>query len=382
MSYLRGFEIDRAAVNVETGEFRAVVFTDGEASDGHILSIDGAVTPERMPLFVNHQADPRTQLGSLYFERKTEHQIHYRGEIMLDGVGEQAEVRRDLLAKMAAGHVSRMSGRWDAEDADATRRMELPEDHHAYVSEKQAKKSWRLRYGYFFRKWRAQEGSIVGLGADPQATMRFAEDEAASPAVRAFWRGVAEAEQSEADGAAQEHPITVRDMASFVSEVADLIRSTVKDEVASAIAAREPVPTQAETPVEITAETSDGPDVDALREQIASLEAKVSALEGRETEGAPSPPPSLRDAFDALRQQLAEDRRASIEAMRAEFTRRRGRIDEMDALRREQIEKANADMRRVLGIPDEEPEGGESDVTPDMVLALVAALRKNRKALV
>jgi len=156
MSYLRGIEIDRARVNEETGEFRAVLFTDGEASDGHILSIEGGRIPDQIPLFVNHAADPRTQVGSLFFERKTPHQVHMRGQVFLDGSGPELEIRRDLMAKIAAGHVARMSGRWDAPADKVKPRAGLAPDHPAYVDPAKAKGA--KRYGMFFEEWTAMEG--------------------------------------------------------------------------------------------------------------------------------------------------------------------------------------------------------------------------------
>jgi hypothetical protein len=187
----RAFTITRAEVN-DDGTFRAVLFTNGEASDGNILHIPGGAIPKRMPLFINHRADPTTQLGSIYFDSRDDDSITVRGEIMLDGEGEAAEIRRDVFAKIRAGHVDRMSGRWDADDKHVTRRVNLPKDHYAHVKDKE--EDFRKRYGYFFEKWRAMEGSVVGLGADPQAVMRWAEDENSSETVREFWRGMAEEE--------------------------------------------------------------------------------------------------------------------------------------------------------------------------------------------
>jgi hypothetical protein len=189
----RAFTITRAEVN-DDGTFRAVLFTNGEASDGNILHIPGGQIPKRMPLFINHRADPTTQLGSIYLDSRDDDSITVRGEIMLEGEGESAEIRRDVFAKIRAGHVDRMSGRWDADDKHVTRRINLPKDHYAYVSDKD--QDYRKRYGYFFEKWRGMEGSVVGLGADPQAVMRWAEDEESSNTVREFWRSMTEEEIS------------------------------------------------------------------------------------------------------------------------------------------------------------------------------------------
>lgn len=187
MTYSRSFHVDRAHVNAETGEFRAVLFSDGEATDGHILNIRGGKVPDQMPLFVNHNADPREQLGSLFFDRKTQHEVHVRGQIFLDGDGPQREIRRDIMAKIAAGHVSRMSGRWDAGPESVKRRVDLPKDHPHHVPEGS---KGNKRFGLYFERWDALEGSVVGLGADPAAVMRWSQDESLSEEVRHFYRSL------------------------------------------------------------------------------------------------------------------------------------------------------------------------------------------------
>jgi len=173
----------RADEGAELGTFEAVLFTDGEASDGHILSMDGAELPEKLPMFVNHGADPRTQVGLMY-PRMEGGQVVVRGEILMDGEGAEADIRRDLALKVQQGHVTAVSGRWDPPAGTAIPRSKLPEDHPARVSQdaKGAK-----RFGLLFPTWRALEGSIVGLGSDPQAVMRFARDANTSEAVRGFW---------------------------------------------------------------------------------------------------------------------------------------------------------------------------------------------------
>lgn len=185
--YTRGLTIERA----DGGGLRAVVFTDGEASDGHILHIPGGKLPERMPLFVNHQADPRTQLGSLHLAERNDHEATYELDILEDGDGAEADVRRDIAAKMRAGHVTRMSGRWDASPEAAKPRTALPKNHYAFVPG-QTKGS--KRNGLFFEAWEGVEGSVVGIGADPAATLRWAI-EAEDAHVSQFWRSQLPEEQ-------------------------------------------------------------------------------------------------------------------------------------------------------------------------------------------
>jgi hypothetical protein len=197
--FKRTLSFDRASVDVDAGTFDAVVFTGGEASDGHLLNVRGGEIPDTIPLFVNHSADPRTQLGTLHRLRSTDNEVVMRGEILTDGVGAEAEIRRDILLKMSRGHVARMSGRWDADESSTRRRASLPEDHPGHPP-KDA--SSAQKFGSFFDTWRAMEGSVVGLGADQDATVRFAEDPDATEAVRGFWRELVEGDE------AREQPLT------------------------------------------------------------------------------------------------------------------------------------------------------------------------------
>lgn len=182
----RSIQVQRDSVNADTGEFDAVLFTNGEASDGHILDIAGGEIPDEIPLFVNHDPDPVGQLGTLRRLKRTESEVLMRGRILTDGEGPSAEIRRDVLLKMSRGIVRSMSGRWDADEKHVVRRVNLPSDHYAHVpeDEKGAK-----RWGLFFKKWRAMEGSLVGLGADPAAKIREMIDDVDTPeAARAYYR--------------------------------------------------------------------------------------------------------------------------------------------------------------------------------------------------
>ena len=184
--YQRIASIDRGVINMETGEFPATLFTDGEASDGHILDIAGAEIPERMPMFVNHDADPTMQLGSIIKATRTAHEIKVVGHIEMEGDSALGDIRRDVALMMSRGHVSQMSGKWDADQGATKRRSDLPREHFAYAK----------AGGMYFGRWAAMEGSIVGLGADPKAVVGRASDVELPDHVRAFWRAF-HAEQEE-----------------------------------------------------------------------------------------------------------------------------------------------------------------------------------------
>ena len=52
-------------IDLATGVFPMTLATEGESSDGHILSIKGGQIPERMPMLSAHWNEPTTQLGSI-----------------------------------------------------------------------------------------------------------------------------------------------------------------------------------------------------------------------------------------------------------------------------------------------------------------------------
>jgi hypothetical protein len=204
VKFRRTLEIERAAVNAETGEFPATLFTDGEASDGHILNVAGGSSPARIPLFANHYADPTFTLGSLRAPVKDEHRIRYTGQIELGAPdGAMTDVRRDVLFMIGAGHLNALSGRWDAEPKDVVYRTELPKTHPAYV-DPSVEVNPRKKYGLYFKKWRALEGSIVGLGADPKALIGRALEAATPDAARLFWRDFAQVAEATPASALEE----------------------------------------------------------------------------------------------------------------------------------------------------------------------------------
>ena len=88
------------------------------------------------------------------------------GEISLDGEGDRADARRDVAAMIEAGDLAAVSIRW--ESIESVRRINLPSDHPAFV-DGEKEPDLRKRYGLFFKKWRALEGSVVPIGADAAA---------------------------------------------------------------------------------------------------------------------------------------------------------------------------------------------------------------------
>ncbi len=191
MQHERTCRIERADGDA-SGLISGVLVTDGEASDGHILNIDGAQIPERAPLLFGH--DDFTGTGNLgswtsfeKFEGKRPGKSGIRGraQIEMQGTGSQQAWRDDITHMIERGHIGQFSVRWDEIDgAEPVRRVNLPSDHPAFVDAEKA--TGRKRFGLFFDKWRLLEGSVVTLGADPGALIgRMNESQ---PDVRGYWR--------------------------------------------------------------------------------------------------------------------------------------------------------------------------------------------------
>lgn len=183
--------LERAEIDPNTGEFPMILATDGEASDGDILSIEGMQFPERAPLQNAHINEARSTLGSITRFRRdlksTPKKLRAMGQIEMAGEGPQADIRRDIAFMIGRQHIKGVSVRW--EPIEWIRRTNLPSDHPAFVdAEKET--DWRKRYGLFFKKSRVLEGSIAPVQADPQSMIGRADETEGE--VAAFWRSMAE----------------------------------------------------------------------------------------------------------------------------------------------------------------------------------------------
>lgn len=187
-------ELERGALNLETGEFQMTLATDGEASDGHILNIDGAITQPRMPLLFNHSSTEAIPvLGSVVETRKEGGKLRATGRFNLSGEDQLADLRRGIAQLVSDGDLRAVSVRW--EGTKSVRRTALPESHPHYVKPGTGgAKEW----GHYFEKWRVLEGSVVSIGADPKALIGRAQSEI----VRAALRSVLSDPQGASDEAA------------------------------------------------------------------------------------------------------------------------------------------------------------------------------------
>lgn len=222
----------------ENGVFRMTLASEGEASDGDILSMAGGHIPEQMPLLLSHFNDPTAKAGSVTDAvKELKHKpprLRATGQIELGGVGALMDVRRDV-AYMINKHGGAVSIRWDFADGgkQPVRRVNLPSDHPYFV-DSETEKDYRKRWGYFWPEWKALEGSIVALGADSSAQIggRLCAQRAEQTEgeVSTFWRAMAddaEANDGQAKIAASLAGLRIdaRDCIEAGAEVADLINA-------------------------------------------------------------------------------------------------------------------------------------------------------------
>jgi hypothetical protein len=174
-------QCQRQAVDAATGEFKAVLATEGEASDGHILLMRGLEVPESMPLMFHHAAEGmdgslRT-LGTLGSFKKRSGALHATGRILVDdGEGEGLAFRRDVAAMVNAGGLPSMSIRWDTRKS--VRRINLPKDNPHHVDAGKTPTDDPRYWGHLIEKSVAREGSIVALPADSGAMIERAAESA------------------------------------------------------------------------------------------------------------------------------------------------------------------------------------------------------------
>ena len=187
------------------GHVAGLLATDGEASDGDILDIDGGQIPKRAPLLFGHQDwSGDRNLGSWERFEKTQagkdgklggKGIRGFGQIELGGAGEPQAWRDDIAHMIERKHIGALSVRWSPV-GDPIRRVNLPSDHVAFVDSQTA--TGNKRWGLFFPKWRLLEGSVVTLGADPAALIGRMRDSEGD--VRRNWRAAINSALTEQQG--------------------------------------------------------------------------------------------------------------------------------------------------------------------------------------
>jgi hypothetical protein len=184
----RAFLLQRGVIDLKSGRFPVTLFTNGEASDGHIIDVRGLTVPDRVPMFVNHDADPTRRMGGLVEGKKVGKSTRLGGSSLkmvgvldVDGDSAAADIRRDVAQGIAVGDITAMSGRWDP-IGDPTPRATLPKNHYAFSDV-----SGGFQTPMFFQAATVLEGSIVGVGADAAALIGRAQDVGRPQHVRDFY---------------------------------------------------------------------------------------------------------------------------------------------------------------------------------------------------
>jgi hypothetical protein len=173
--YERATGLEAGPIDLETGEFSMVMATEGEAADGHILSMRGLEFESELPLQLDHGRSAVANLGTVTDMRRdvVEGVPVYRGtgRIRLTGDGEALAARRDVADAIHKGALRGVSLTWESESA--VERRDLPKSHPAHVSRNE--KSARKRFGLYFENARGVEQSIVAIPADRGALIGRAE---------------------------------------------------------------------------------------------------------------------------------------------------------------------------------------------------------------
>ena len=190
MRYERKTELD-SRIDTDSGEFDMVMATEGEAADGHIISIAGLEFPEAFPLHIDHARSTVGNVGNVTNIRRDVRDglPIYRGvgRVRLTGDGEALAARRDLVDAIAVGDIHGTSLTWDA--PKAVERRSLPAKHYAAVT--RSEKDPRKRFGLFFENSVGVEQSIVAIPSDKGALIGRA-DAATDAITRAVWQTMAD----------------------------------------------------------------------------------------------------------------------------------------------------------------------------------------------
>jgi hypothetical protein len=357
MQYERTCSIERAEDGADAGLISGILATDGEASDGHILNMDGVKLPDRAPLLFGH--DDYTGTGNLgswtgfdkYGDGKKLGKSGIRGnaQIELDGEGSQAAWRADINHMIERGHIGRFSVRWE-EIGDAVARVNLPSDHPAYVDSKKA--TGRQRWGLYFDKWRLMEGSVVTLGADPAALVGRMQESKGD--VRAYWRATINHALTEREEVAGLVGISIGDGREviYVERAAydamleeanramamaiNLHEETVNDLLCERVGADEPTaPDREAINALVQSVVSEELDKEEIRSEVEpddGDEPTEEATPERETQAArlPAQPEHIatpKEIVRAIREGLEEAAKDVATEFRAEIRKARGRVE-------------------------------------------------------
>lgn len=186
------------------GIFTSILASEGEASDGHILSIRGLQTYPELPMLFGHYSSEQIPLvGTIRKPTKSFKApavVRVEGQININGDGVLSEIRRGLWQLVQDGDLKAMSAR--AEALKVTPRRNLGKDHPAFIDETKIDGNDARRFGQFIERSKMIEGSLVAIGADPKALIGRA-DEAGNDAVKVFFRACSASVESDEKGLGQ-----------------------------------------------------------------------------------------------------------------------------------------------------------------------------------
>lgn len=193
------------------GTFPAALASNGEATDGHILHIQGLKTPKRMPMLFGHRSEVMAPvMGSVTKPVKGKtadgknRVLRTTNVINMEGEGQMADIRRNVARLIYDDDLNAMSLRWVPDQEGLIRRIDLPPNHYAFVDANAESRDSERYWGYFHKSATSQEGSIVAIGADPLALKGRADDMGGRPG-SIFFRALAHSIESgeRPDGLAQ-----------------------------------------------------------------------------------------------------------------------------------------------------------------------------------
>ena len=315
---------ERTAASMERAEGQGpesvsgILASDGEASDTHILDIDGGELGEGPPMLFGHDDFSGSRnLGSWNrFDRiakGTGRAIRAHGTIALGGDGAGKAWRNDVAYMVNEGHITGLSIRWDPID-DPVRRTSLPSDHPAHVGHKDKRGN-----GLFFPRWSMLEGSVVTLPSDQSAVIgRMAET---NPEVRAFYRAALnDALAADVGPSAELVGVALgEDEFAYVERrVYDAMLELANERYSLALDLYERMVVGIDPPEELTSEpeavacVSSAQDADLQKEQ--------------ELKAAPLPAVTPRAIFGVLQERLARSRSQAVEQKGAALSRAKGKI--------------------------------------------------------
>ena len=194
MIYERDIIRERGVINLDTGVMNVTSFTNGNASDGHIIHVKGLESDLQLSMFINHDADPTRTMGGLTKPRLKGNpmvlggqRLRHEARIDMGGDGAWPDVRRDVARQIEQGNINGMSGRWEELEPPKLR-SELDASHYAFT------KAGANAYSppLFFPSARILEVSIVGVPADQAAVIGRSQDLSSPAHVRDFYKAMAQ----------------------------------------------------------------------------------------------------------------------------------------------------------------------------------------------